>query len=380
MACLKMALCHYSKNKDYKYLNESSSSLSIKELIEEGSKHGLLLKGYKAISPLEIKQNKTYPLLLVLNENGLIHMVYLYKRRGSSFFVFDPSKGKRRLSYAKLASIWSLTYLEVINASVKPFRAKITPLENKADSLVQILLGVFGLISLLVGFYFVNKDGSFLLSLLSFVLFSLLSIGKRVHLVKAMKRFDDQHSHVLDELPPYKKEEPYKHYLNLKKLIFQVSISLPVTFAEIVGLTLLFSLNDIGVGVFILVYFLLTALIELLTKGKCDSIVRKIEEDEARFLLGPVKKEERIKAASLLNSGYRLANIISYKGYIYFALALVLSLLCALISQHIALNYVLFTFMSIYFLGEEWTKLLRGFYLQDEIDKEEAFFRGLKED
>ena len=108
-------LWHYSKRKEYRYLDEPNcfdKAPSLSELIRYASQHGLKLRAYQYKNCCDIKNNKVYPILVLLKEDGLSHLAYLERRVGHRFILLDPARGKRSIRDLEFYNIFTGVFLQ----------------------------------------------------------------------------------------------------------------------------------------------------------------------------------------------------------------------------------------------------------------------------
>lgn len=381
-AAVKMALVHYGKNLDFVNLAEPAIlkvSPSLLDLIDWAKQYGLGLKAYSLKDPYTLKDNKEYPLLAVLYEDGLSHMVYIKSHRFKRFVVFDPEKGKRLIDDNLMGKLFSGIYLTANNIDIKPYKKKKRRALNPLIPVLQAGFTVLSGLSLCAGFFYVDKEeGNFLFPVLLFSAFSLLQVASRVFTVTALKRFDAKFERRVDETPLSRREEVYGHYTRFKTAIFSGAPQLVGSALEIAAFSILFSLNEAWMGLGLLAIYLILLVERVLIHPHFLVKKEKIERMEKAFLGGPWPKEqERPKSRDLSNEAYDLASFLSYRRCLFAFLVMAVSLLLALVSGHVSLNFLLFSFMSYYFLGDEFANLLGCFEKRNEYLKEEAYFNFL---
>lgn len=375
-----MALIHYAKNRDFEFLNEpstESSAPSLEDVIGFAAKHGLILGAYRVNDPREIEKNVSFPLFLVLNEEGKSHMVYLTGHQGERFLVMDPSRGKRIIDRLEMLTLFSGVFLEVTEIKKVDFKAKKPILMPKLTRLALSLMQVSSFSSLIAGFYFINDDGNFLMPLILFAIFALFSIVQRAMTVRAMDRFDDRHLGFVDSLPLENREDAYRHYISFKTAIFSGAPAIIGGALEIAALSVLFAMNEPWIGLAVVSIFILLGIEKLALGTKVREKEKNLEKTERGFLGGYWPKEyRRPLGRDVAKSAIRIADYLAYRRTVIFAVELVFSLLCVLLSGRVSLNYLLFSLAGIAILSEEFEKLIAILEKRNEFEKEKAYFIG----
>jgi hypothetical protein len=327
--------------------------------------------------PCEIDKNVSFPLLLVLNEEGKSHMVYLTGHQGKRFLVLDPSRGKRTIGESEMSRSFSGVFLEATKFNSIDFEVKKPFFMPKRTRLALGLIQILSFFSLIAGFYFINDEGNFLAPLVLFAIFALFSIAQRAMTVKAMKCFDDRHLNFVDSLPLESREDAYRHYNSFKTAIFSGAPAIIGGALEIAAFSVLFAINEPWIGLSVATIFMLLMIERLVLKPRIREKENELEKTERGFLGGYWPKERRRPTSrDVVTGAIRIANYLAYRRTVIFAVELVFSLLCVLLSGRVSLNYLLFSLAGITILGEEFEKIVAITEKRNEFEKEKAYFIG----
>jgi predicted double-glycine peptidase len=379
-ACVKMALAHYGKSRNYANLKEphiEDYAPSLQDLVDYAAGYGLLLAAYKTVAPSAIISNSTYPIMPVINEGGSSHMVYLKGSYGRSFLVFDPARGKRYIKKEDFAQTFTGVYLEATKAKVKRCYEKKPKILSPWIPLASVLFQLIASLSLFLGFFYINKDGDFLTPLLLFMAYGLTEIAERVFLVTMMKDFDRRYLGAFNRFPLGHREAAYTHYTAYKTATFSGAPSVFGGALEVAALAALLAVNDFYVGGCLIVLFLLLGLERVFLEPRLAMKKERLEALEQGFLGGPwVERSARPEAMAVVEEGYKIGNVLSFRNVVVLILDLALSLTCTLMSGHIQLNYFILCLMSFLFLGHEFSQLLAALAAKTDLDREEAYFIG----
>ena len=137
------------------------------------------------------------------------------------------------------------------------------------------------------------------------------------------------------------------------------------------------TMNDLYVGIGIVLLFALLSLEHLFLAGPLTAKKEALEALEQGFLGGAWKDGvPRPKGEMVVNATYRLTNFLSFRGFVLFVYELALALACTLLTGHVSLNYFILALMSFVFLGEEFVKLLSAIAARERVEREEAYFIG----
>ena len=377
-ASIKMMLCHYSKKKEFRYLEEPpcyDEAPSLSDLIRYAERHGLYLKAYRYKEVSRLGENKFYPLLALLEEDGLSHLVYVERKAFGHFYILDPARGRRKLKEESFYKIFTGVFIIEEEYRAKEERIASPRYLDPLRTFISCLLSSASFLSLFASFYFVDDSGGLLLPILLFCSFCLFVVLERGFLSWSMKKFDRSYISSLSTMPYGTRREAYIHYVTFKAGIFSRAPSLVSGALEIAALGVLFWLNEEWMGRAILSLFVLLLLTEALWGPWFRKKSKEVEESEDAFLGGyTYEKDDRRLISDLLRGSYRLAGFQAMRGYAFFLIELLLAFAVTYLSGSISLNAFFLWFMSLWFLGDEFQKCMKTLLSKDELLKEEAYF------
>lgn len=378
-AAVKMLIAHEAKTSRYRYLPEpkvEEKAPALSDLIKYAGQHGLELKAYRLPSPSQISQNHEFPLLCLLRENGLLHLVYLRSHRFGRYQILDPAQGKRSLKEGEFLRLFTGVILQA--ASYKPRGNPPKPpsfgvgAERIAAGLVQSL----SLVVIFIGFYFVDSEIKYPLAFVLLAAYVGLQAISQVLTLRAMRRFDVRYLDGVARVPIGDRSLGYRHYLSFKAMIISRFSSFATTVLDLLVLTAMFASSDPYLGMALSgLYLLLLADVIFCSstrRGRLADIDRM--EKEVLGEIPPSGKSTNLFALS--EAGTRYAMGLNVRKGIYAAVELALAFLVTYFSKQFSLNHLLFCFMGLNALGEEADRLGGAIFQNEEYRKEEAYFLG----
>ncbi len=376
-----MALAHYSRERSFAHLEEPpiyGKAPSLRELMEYAAKHGLILKAYRMGKKEKIARYLDEPVLALVQEDGLSHMVYLRKGRFGRYILLDPARGKRRLKEAAFLNIFAGIFLKKDSFVPKPEQIPKPTFVKRGTMMILNLARSVSVLLVFLALYFVDEEGSFPLTVALFSSFALLSVFSRAFSSKKMREFDLVYLDSLYGIEPRKRKEAYLHFHRFKAGIFSREPSLWAGALEIAALLVLFSLNELWMGVAMLGLCLALVLEraalypKLLRRGE---ELARLEEDFLTDSRTP--GHEKVTAKELSALTYRVADLTIYRDYLFMAVEVLLALGVAFLSDSsTSLNAFFVWLMGLYLFGEECQKFFSALFGRDEFLKEEAYFLG----
>ncbi len=104
-ASLKMLLCYYFHHEDYLYLSnpKDKGSYSFLELVNEGKKWGIYLKGYQ----IDDYTKLTFPCLALIKQNEMNHIIMVLNIKKNKVYIKDPSSKKKKMSLTTFLNSFS---------------------------------------------------------------------------------------------------------------------------------------------------------------------------------------------------------------------------------------------------------------------------------
>ena len=380
-ACVKMALAKQSHRKEYRHLEEPKIygvAPSLREIIQYASAHGLILKAYRLSNPKKIVDFLKEPVLAMIQEDGLTHMVYLRKKRGKTFFLYDPSKGKRRCKEKEFFSSFTGIFLKKEHYEEKEDSFQKPIFLPRRTIFLLDLLKSFSVLLVFLGFYFVDEQGSFPITVGLLGGFAILTVLSRSLLSKKMRQFDEKYLDSLLLIEPRKRKEAYLHFHRFKAAICSREPNLFAGALEIAALLVLFSLNELWMGMAMLFIFLLLLLERGLLYPKLAKKEEELSRAEEDFLSDSrTPGHEKVDAAKLSSLTYSLADRFCYRDYLLLAIEAFLALAVSFLSSSsTSLNGFFVWLMGLYLFGEESGKFLSCFFGKEDFRKEEAYFLG----
>ncbi len=357
--CLRMLLSDLYDDKDYVYLKSyAKGPLSLEQLIELAATQGLTLEAYAASRKEELREEKSLPVLLVLNvEGGGTHMVIYDGAIGPFAKIRDPLEGSRLVLMSKLLESWNGQFLHPSNSDPRPFAGPIPEQLPRLGRGLCLATSILAEALLLLAFFFLGDDRGILLPVTCLCLFALFEVFSRLYAVKVLRKFDEDHLSALAD----KDEDAisaYRDYSAFKGRYHAFPIRLFTSFLTGISLMVLFTLNDPSFFVPISVLILFLAIDAFFLQGFLRRKNLALEREERNLRIpGGAKKETFL---SLFQNGERLGNVLTYRKIFMIFLEAVLALLSTLLGPSLSLNYFLFCFFSFHCLSLTLGAFLEG--------------------
>ena len=376
-----MALSHFGRQKGYANLAEPpiyGQAPSLREIMRFSSAHGLFLKAYRLERKEKVGEYLREPLLAMIQEDGLTHMIYLKKKRLHHYLAYDPSSGKRWIKEGDFLQRFTGIFLKKEHFTPKKEDFP-KPVFIKRRTLILLdLLRCLSILLVFLGFYFVDEEGSFPLTALLLAGFAASSVLSRFVLSRQMLAFDRKYLDSLLLIETKKRKEAYLHFLRFKTGVFSREPSLVAGALEIAALLVLFTLNELWMGLAMLGLSLLLLLERAILYPRFlrrSGELARVEEDFLSDSRTP--GHEKASAGDLSRLTYRLADIACLRDYAFYTLEGLLALMVTFLSSSsTSLNAFFVWMMGLYLFGEEYGKFLSSLFGKEEFLKEEAYFLG----
>lgn len=359
-ASLRNLLCRLSHNPNYAYLTlEGHPPYSLETLRRAGIKEGVSLSFVRVNSKESLRTNKDYPILLLFGPERDCHMVVALRRVGNSLLLDDPAEGRHFRSLAKIIARWNGIYGRVEDYQKQPCPYHPPKLGGTAFRYGSNLLLVASQVALYAGFYLMNGEEHFLITVLLLTLFGLLNIASRLLSVLGMKAFDRRWLQRIYDPEAKRLEQNYRHYYAFKQglyinggmaLMDLLSFFLLSFLVGWNNLAFFASIGGMAVYLFLESFFYRETL--LIKKGELE------RREKCLFASNEIQEKKRKEIAYLSQEAYKLGDYFAYGELLFLLMSFVLALIPSFASGTISLNYYLFHFFALTSLGGS----LRGVY------------------
>lgn len=297
-------------------------SYSLLDIERFAEREGLRLRSYRAIDKREIKSNRNYPIILILNDGSSLHAVLLIRRVFSYYLLYDPSRGKRWVSFSELLESWNGEYLSGSVFKKKCYRRKGKI--KKGNMAISIAFKIGSFLALVSCFITLNLDVIYIYPIILFVLYVISETSSKIWIRAHHRSIDmkiaDSSDKVGSNCGLYRLASSYKFnelgffFGLVDGVIISCSI---VLFSLLRDPNSLFNFLSLTLGIFSLSF-----------------IFRRFEKrEEERIRLGETSIEEK-RGPSFANAYMELSRAIERLASIYYikkTLAMLLSLTLALI-------------------------------------------------
>ena len=343
---VKMLLANLNKDEHYLYFPHSAKNSSLEELISFAMEHGTMLKAIKVNDKETLKKNEEFPLLMVIHQDDVSHMVYLYKEDKKYVYYYDPIGKFVKERYEDFFLKWKGVALKVDSYEERPCYFIPPKLIERNDQISFILLILLSGISCLLGVYFISKDSYIYLPA---IFFTLMVVGEIL-----LKRFSIHLLRKSDEKMTYKiktKEyfsfhliyEKYKSSLLVSNISFFSSLFL------ILFLTIIMIMNDEKNFIFVISPLCLSLFNFIYLNPRREKKELLIEEKEAKLM--NEKKEEVAKELmnEIREDSYQYAEKENVIKYFMIFIMLVITFLMMMVNKIVNVTYIFcYLFLEIY--------------------------------
>lgn len=358
-ACLAMMLANYHKDRNYLFLQHEDKLYSFKDLIKIAAQYDLNLEGAKFTNEMEILKNKTWPIIVILEEKENVkHAVLITKISRRKVYLFDPAQGKRKLELDYFLEVWSKVAL--LFSGLSKTKCPIIPPDfvSKEDKFVLPFLQILSGLSLFIGTYFIDKESLLVIPIIFFGAFIVFELLFRSALVKAMKKMDDN---IASYNLNITKEEYYSFYRNVERyryvslsffsnLIFSLMIVLFLTFVLI--------LNSVYNLLYVLSALLVALLESALHSAKMEEMIKDIENDEKSLKEAKNQEEFQYFAKEARHKAYHISFYKSVYNYLSVVIFLALAIFIMTLSKVNSLTYIVFYLCVSVYLKSTFSKAI----------------------
>lgn len=192
-ACLEMLLANFHHDKNYLFLKHEDRKYNFRELINIGKVNGIELLGVKVLDPMELHNCHEFPFIAVIrNKNSENHSVIVKKIKRNKVYIYDPSLGKRILTFEEFILRWTKLALIVKNGVKTKLKIKSPSFIRRKDKILLTIFQIIGSCSLLIGTYFIDKSNYFFIPIIFFLVFIIFEIVFRRYLLYSLSLIDEK--------------------------------------------------------------------------------------------------------------------------------------------------------------------------------------------
>lgn len=374
-----MALIHCSGRNDFAYASErkvEKQAPSLAELIEYGASFGLKLVAYKVRDSKEFLKNRDFPVLVCVYEKGLSHMLYLYKRKRKSFLAFDPSMGKREISFASFEAMFESKYLRAASYDdISPKFSKPKPFSGLL-SFIHCLCSILPSLFLITSIFFMGSSPlSLPIVLILMSLGLLFYLGSKMETMAMMNRFDKMYINRIDSESSYARKENFSHYNAYKASLFSSTPNFLITLVEIISSLALFSLTN-PYSVISLSSSLLFSVVNYLLFGQAktryEDNVSRLEYDYYHMI---TSKENRLSLLDKVSkTGDKYMSLLMTRQVINIAYVVFISILVTIINGKVSIESFFSSATMNYLMIELSSSCLISYSSIPKRKKEESYF------
>lgn len=368
ITALKILLANIYHNEDYLFYpeNDLAKSLSLNEIILIAKREGIKLAGYKFLNKDEIKTLKKKYCLIVLKEDKYYHLVYLKKVKRKGAIILDPKRGKTYLSFEELFDKWNGEYLEVIEINKKKEKFKKMKILPTSYHFIINFFQILSSLFFMSGLYFINKEISYLIPLLFFTLFILITILFNLIITICMKNVDKKLFLGIYETKGNLKDK-YINITKLKSYLFKNPIELISSSIFIIFTIFLFGINNYLNLIAIFIILLIDTLFHISSSSYFTYKKMKIENYE-NVLFSSSTSDAPNAFKALNDEVYKFISLKNIKMYIVIFLIIVLSLTISGFENKISLNYILFDTFGFYYIVKNFENILNYINNKNELN------------
>ena len=377
-AAVKMMLIHLSGEEAYRHADEPivEEAPSLASIIAYAKGFGLSLEAYHVGKRDEIAENKVFPLLVLLQEGELLHMVFLQKKRGKRYLILDPSAGKRWMDEKDLIASFACVVL-----MVDSFQAIPSTLERKARpvslrrQIALIFTSMMPLSCLIGGLLILEHEWG---KILSMCLFSV-GIGSVVvdWLLKKrwIRQFDQDYSGGIDDENVRLRKEKFIHYHRYKAAAFSSTVSFSISILGVAAAGLLFALQSVSlcIGMSIVIVYVTIDQIYLSPKRKKEKLrLASLERQYQSTKRAEI--ERKVMLRSIQKEGDRFSHHLSVRYFLSAIICFGAALLACYLDDSITLASILFNALWMVFFLRQCNGIFTHAEALEEKRKEESYF------
>ncbi len=379
-ATVKMALIHASGDRCYAYVAEPTveTSPDLATILSYAREHGLRLRALKTPEPKELLEAAEFPVILVLREEGPLHLVFVSRRRGRKFRVLDPKRGPYWAKGDVLASAFTGIYLKIESyeegseASRLAWKDPVVPISTALLSVLALL----PMALMLSGFALLDFSFPPWSVLTLFLATIAASFAQRWTTLAAMRRFDRRYLCGIDAALLRQRRDLYVHYHAYKKAAFISRGEVIGRFATVAAAFIVFLLHDAYLAAACAMGLAFLTLFHLLLSPLLRNMGRRAEADEERYLHGSLGTLERQQTLTAISSrADRYGRILGLKEGMVLFMGLGLTSFACYCASTFALQPFLFDFIALEFFLLEGDKIFRIEPILSEKEREETYFR-----
>lgn len=380
-ATVKMALVHASNQRRYAYAAEPSveQAPDLDSLLSYARRHGLRLRALKTPEPSELLRNAEFPVILVLREHGPLHLVYLPRRRGKRFRVYDPERGPYWAKGEVLTKSFTGIYMKIESYEEEGDSSRhptLPALTHPAADLLSATLAFLPMALMLLGLALLDYSFPSWAVLATFIATIGASLFQRFWTLASMRRFDKRYLCGIDEPRPRQRKSLYVHYHAYKKAAFIGRSEMIGRFATVAAAFAIFLLHDVYLASCAAIGMVLLSFLHLFVSPFLRALSRQAELEEELYLHGSLGEIARQEALTALSSrAARYGRFLGAKEAFVLLLGICLAFFACYFARNMTLQAYLFAFISLSFLLFEGERIFQIEPLLKEKEREETYFR-----
>ena len=374
-----MALIHMSSSRRYAFLPEPrvEEAPGLDQLIIYAAKQGLTLGAYEAVDPNDILQNTEYPLLLLLREEGGLHMALLHSRRGSHFLLLDPAKGLRRMKGQEVAAAWTGQFLRIEGYAKKGEPPEIPSLLHNLpfQNGILFVLALLPMAWMIAGVSLLSYPLPFPLILACFLMSLASSAGEKFFLLGAMDRFDKRYMDGVDAKFLKRRRDLYVHYHAYKRAAFVSKSEVFGHLSTVVAALIFFLFFDATLSCCLAITVACAVTLHLFFEPHLHDLRQRCESLEGTYFFALVEAPRRKELREGLREKSRgYAMLLSIKQTLLVVLALCSALAFCLVQNNLSAQIVIFYALSSVYIAFETARLFSSHALLEQKKREEPYF------
>lgn len=353
----------------------SGQAPSLGELIAFAKDNGLLLGGYQFLEPSGLRQCAYFPICLLIEEDGLEHMVFVKGKGRRSYTVLDPAKGKRKFSFEELEKISKGVYLRQLGFEEETTRDYISA--KRVSETRHLCFALFPLIEVILalgGISCLREGGSFPLLILFALGYFATITGRSWALLNEMKCFDKEFSEGCLGKGESERQNLLQHYCAYKRSYLLPKICLSEDLLGFAFLFFLLAVNDPFFGLLSLAPVMFSCLSRIFFDEAKEKEKEKMERLETDFISKKEETTEKRKGLDvLLASSYSFAEKESCSRIIEVCLCAFSSSVCLLWGS-VSSNRFLFCLFSSLYLLRQLEAIYKDADMVEEEKREKPYF------
>ncbi len=358
-ACLKMVLATINNDEGFLYLTtkEKQKGYSYKDLIDIARTHHLNLIGFRVEEPDEIKNNKTFPLIVTINpQKDFNHAVLVTKISKSRIYISDPDKGCYSLSFKQFFKIWDKTGLAIEDFGNEESNIEIVKPLKKTDYLSLYVCQFMSGIGIVLATLFLSNEYKIAIPLFFLLISVVFEILLRFNLFSLMKKVDYAYLNLKVKSKYY--FDYYRDYELYKKDMLTRPLNTIFMFILSTALIVVIVINSVWNFMIVLLPISLAIIEKIFIQPHFEKKNLELTRQELELSSSKDQQDYFLRVKELHKEGYKYGKVNLIKRYVFIILMVLVTFLTLKINNLMSLTNSLFFICSQFAIYQNVLPLL----------------------